>query len=158
MAPHPFIGQPPAFLMADRPRPIQHEENSCIELNGYLELLWQRHPTFLWTHVPNGGWRSPRTAGILKAMGVRKGVWDYYFRNLVGGPERGHAHWIEMKHGRNDLTPEQEEWRDHLTRLGDTFHVCYSAKEALASLVREGFLPMGCYEPFGAGIRIKLRD
>lgn len=105
------------------------ETAECVALNQYLTML-ERHGEFIYTFSGNGGLRDKWTGAILKRCGLRPGVWDYYFRT----PGR-HAHWLEMKYGKNDLSPLQEKWRDALEPMGDTFSVAWSAEEALKQLV-----------------------
>ena len=61
--------------------------------------------------IPNGGARSPATAGRLKAEGVSAGVPDLFVpaMNL----------WIEMKRQKGgSLSAEQKDWAEHLRGLG----------------------------------------
>lgn len=127
-----------------RAKPVPHEENECIALNGYLELLKKRH-LFHYTHIPNGGLRDKKTAGRLRAMGVQKGVWDYLFRR-----ESCAVHWLEMKHGDNDLSDDQMLWQAQMQPLGDTFDVCWSAQEALLSLVKRKIIPENSFRIMGS--------
>ncbi len=64
-------------------------------------------------HVPNGGGRSAAEAGILKATGVMPGVPDFIlpFPYLESN---GLA--IELKAGKNRLTPEQRGWLQNASR------------------------------------------
>lgn len=126
------------------------EDAECIALNGYLRLL-EPLCEFTYTHIPNGGWRHKAVAAHLKAMGVRAGVWDYYFRAATCP-----TLWIEMKHGRNDTTPQQNKWRELLAPLGDLFEVCYSAEEALRKLIEHRFIPadMVFFGPMAVSIRL----
>lgn len=85
--------------------------------------------------VPNGGARSKATAGILKAEGVKAGVWDLMMPLPVGGK---HGLWIEMKAGKNTLTPEQKAWREKMTALGYECAVCWNweaAREAILAYI-----------------------
>ena len=50
-------------------------------------------PGWLWFHVPNGEYRSDRTAARLKRMGVRPGVSDF----LLIAPPTGLVHALEIK-------------------------------------------------------------
>ena len=50
-------------------------------------------------HIPNGGVRSKATAGMMKAEGVRSGVWDY-FLPVHGGVLAYNGLYIELKHPR----------------------------------------------------------
>jgi hypothetical protein len=63
----------------------------------------------------------------LKAMGAAKGYPDVHLEAPVGKP----GLYVEMKAPGNSLTPEQVEWRDHVTELGHTHVVAYSAVEAI---------------------------
>lgn len=113
------------------------EEAECIALNNYLKML-ERHCEFTYTFSGNGGLRNMVVAKILKACGLRAGVWDYYFR----APDRP-THWLEMKFGKNGLSDKQENWRDALEPMGDTFSVAWSAEEALKQLVEFEIIPAG---------------
>lgn len=77
--------------------------------------------------IPNGGARSKATAGKLKAEGVKAGVHDLHFPLPVG---RHPGLWLEMKFGKNTLSPEQKAWRDRMQRVGFKTAVCWSFDEA----------------------------
>lgn len=127
------------------------EENECLKLNSYLSLLRKSQP-FTYTFSANGGKRHITVAAKLKRMGLRAGVWDYYFRRK-GLP----THWIEMKFGRNTLTDEQKAWRAELEAMGDTFSVCYTSEEVLEDLTVRGFIDPG-YVAIGEKVTyIKLK-
>lgn len=74
-------------------------------------------PELRWLfHTPNGGHRARRTAGQLKAEGVKPGVPDYLFPVARGG-HPGLA--IELKRAKGGRTsPEQREWLAHLEAQG----------------------------------------
>lgn len=131
-----------------RRAPVLHEETDCITFAGFMAVLAPRHK-LNWTHFPAGGKRHMATAIRMKKMGLRKGVWDYYFRSPTGK-----TLWLEFKHGSNKLTPEQEAWKYDLEPHGDLFEVVYSPLEGLAALVRHGFLPVDSYIAAGPSIRI----
>jgi hypothetical protein len=118
-----------------RKTPVPHEQNECIVFNGYLELLQQRHK-FYYSHIANGGKRFRKTAIILKKMGVKPGVWDYILRG-----QNQPVIWLEMKHGNNNLSKEQKEFREFNEALGDRFIIAWSARQALEGLVAIGMLP-----------------
>ena len=77
--------------------------------------------------VPNGGYRTKATAGRLKAEGVRSGVWDIFVPVQMG---QHCGMWIEMKAGKNSLTPGQIAFRES---VGDAYlwFVAYSWDEAV---------------------------
>lgn len=65
--------------------------------------------------VPNGGHRHPAVAAKLKAEGVRKGVIDLWW------PLKAHGYVglvLELKAGKNDTTPEQDDWLAWLSSQG----------------------------------------
>lgn len=81
--------------------------------------------------VPNGGLRDKVTAAKMKAEGQRKGVWDLNLpvrRVQTFSPLPVHLMstiglWIEIKIGRDQLTPEQIAWRELLEPLGHEFYI-----------------------------------
>ncbi|MCC6192092.1 MAG: VRR-NUC domain-containing protein [Anaerolineales bacterium] len=80
--------------------------------------------------IPNGGWRALTTARRLSAEGLRAGVPDTH----LPVPRGGYAGlWIEFKHGRNTLSPEQREWVAALEGLGHCVRVCRDSRQAIAA-------------------------
>lgn len=82
-------------------------------------------------HVPNGGYRSRRTAGRMKAAGVRKGVADFLLLVPRGGY---HGLAIEMKRPGGILRPEQKEFLQGLLADGYVTAVCFSLDDAMRSI------------------------
>ena len=75
-------------------------------------------------HIPNGGHRSPRTAGMLKRQGVQPGVPD-----LILPVPRADCHglWVEMKRTDarpSETKPAQTKWHEDLRRQGYRVEVC----------------------------------
>lgn len=85
--------------------------------------------------IPNGGARDPRTGVGLKAEGVRKGIPDISVDVPSGGY---HGLKIEMKAGKNKMTPEQKEYFERFQKHGYKTAVCYSFDEAI-KVVEEYF-------------------
>lgn len=77
--------------------------------------------------IPNGGGRSKREAGRLKAEGVRPGVSDV-FCALPAGPYAGL--FIEMKSMVGQASPDQRAWNDESNTVGYMAVVCRGADEA----------------------------
>lgn len=119
-----------------RSKPVPHEEISCKTLCDNLLLLSKNRTLFKFSHIPMGGMRHKKVAGDMRAMGALAGIWDYWFAK-PGLP----THWLEMKHGSNSLTPEQEEFGVFVRECGNTTDVCWSVEEALESLSKRGFFP-----------------
>jgi len=86
--------------------PTEHEEQR------ELVKWWRRErPGIRILAIPNGGARSPATAGRLKAEGVSAGVPDLFVpaMNL----------WIEMKRQKGgSVSAEQKDWAEYLRGLG----------------------------------------
>lgn len=97
-----------------------------IDLRANLDSRWA-----LIFAVPNGGQRSKATAGKLKAEGVRAGVLDL----CLPLPARGyHGMFMELKVGRNKLTPRQQEW---YTRLREIGYYCTVVWDSPSSAIQE---------------------
>jgi hypothetical protein len=90
-----------AILIADR-IPTEHEEQR--ELVRWFRQTWPGVRIFA---IPNGGARSPATAGRLKAEGVSSGVPDLFIPAW--------ALWVEMKRTKGgSLSAEQKDWITYL--------------------------------------------
>jgi hypothetical protein len=104
----------------------EHQEQSA--LFEWARRLQGQHPELRWLAAwPNGGHRAKKTAAMLKAEGVQPGPPDVWL------PVRRGAHSglvIEMKYGKNRLTPEQREWLRHLQSQDWRIAVCYEWTEA----------------------------
>jgi len=94
-----------------------------------LFRLTRSRPELRWMFaIPNGGLRSKATAANLRRSGVKAGVWDIYLPR----PSKGyHGLFLEMKWGKNTLTPAQKEFGDYATQQGYCCKVAYSAEEAI---------------------------
>lgn len=82
--------------------------------------------------IPNGGARDARTGARMKAEGARAGVWDVLLP-CARPPFIGL--WIEMKVGRNVLTPAQHTWGELMRAQGYRTEVCYDWTAASAALL-----------------------
>lgn len=108
------------------------EQALQIAVAGFMDRI----SGLIWFHVPNGGGRSRAEGGILKAMGVKRGVPD-----IVIILPSGKAAFIELKAGKGTLTTEQKAFRDS---LGEDAHwaEAKSLEEVSGLLVK-------WLEPFG---------
>lgn len=77
--------------------------------------------------IPNGGGRSKREAGRLKAEGVRPGVSDVFCALPVPGRC---GLWIEMKSLTGRPSREQVDWLTEGDKLGYEGAVCHGSGEA----------------------------
>ena len=79
--------------------------------------------------IPNGGHRSKKTAGKLKAEGVKSGVPDL-FLPVPGGP--WHGLFIEMKRAKGGReSAEQTAWISTLRAMNYRVEVCAGAAQAI---------------------------
>lgn len=97
-------------------------------------------------HIPNGGDRDKRTAGNLKAEGVKPGVPDMClpvgkrFYSIEDGDWGFNSLWIELKTpGREvekngGLSDVQIKWFEALTRMGHCLKVCYGWQQGVAAI------------------------
>ncbi len=82
--------------------------------------------------IPNGGYRPPRTAAILKRTGVKPGVPDLC---LPVGSGKYHALYIEMKRMKGGtVSAYQKIWHNQLTKYGNKVAVCHGWVEAAEAI------------------------
>lgn len=89
----------------------------------------------IWFAVPNGGKRHFRTAMMLQAEGLKRGVSDLCFI-LKSGRFAG----LELKAAKGRVKSEQTEFINQVTALGGLCAIAYSFDEALAILTGWGVL------------------
>ena len=88
--------------------------------------------------VPNGAFLGAdrKQAAIharrLIAAGLKKGVLDVCLPAARGGY---HSLYIEMKAGSKDTTPEQDEWAEGLSQLGNLVVICWNFETARSVIV-----------------------
>lgn len=83
--------------------------------------------------VPNGGYRAKRTAKVLKAEGVKRGVPDIHCF-VAKAPY--HGLYVEMKTEKGVLSPEQEKMIYRLRQEGYKVVVCRSTRSALDEILK----------------------
>ena len=125
---------PPLLMLAEgrHPRPRKAPQTAPKEitlhmstaklLRDYARSDWQ------WTHIAHGEARDIRTAGKLKAMGLRRGWPDFV---LV--PPTGQMHCLELKRIGEKLTDEQETFRLWCIRSGVPHVVAFTIDEVLSA-------------------------
>jgi hypothetical protein len=111
------------------------ESDEQIRLMAWCRLHEARYPDLAWlVAVPNGGHRSKRTAGRMKAEGVKAGYPDLALDVARGGY---HGLRIELKRAKRSLSrvqPRQTAWHTRLSEQGYAVYVCYgweAARDAL---------------------------
>ncbi len=94
--------------------------------------------------VPNGGFRSKRTAVKIKEEGGVSGVADLI---LLIPTEYYSGLCIEMKVGKNKQSENQKQWGNKVTTMGYAYIVIRtfdSFKELVETYIRYGVLPQVC--------------
>jgi VRR-NUC domain len=109
-----------------------------------LEAQWQRslvehlqrcaRSDVWWCAIPNGGWRSPIEAAIMKGLGTRAGAPDLLIVRA------GQPILIECKAPGRKLAPAQIECHEALRRASATVETSDNIDAALAFLRRLGVL------------------
>lgn len=79
----------------------------------------------VWFHVPNGEYRSPRTAAKLKSMGVRAGVPDL----ALVLPDGGRTAFLELKTPKGRPSKEQKEFFRQATQAGALIGIAHTPEE-----------------------------
>jgi VRR-NUC domain len=115
--------------MTRRNQPEAILQRSLVE-----HLRWCARGDVWWTHIPNGGSRSPIEAAIFKSLGVRPGSPDLLIIR-AGAPL-----FLELKALGRKLSPVQTECHDALRRAGAQIEVADNIDAALAFLARVGVM------------------
>jgi len=111
----------------------EHDEQ--VSFISWARAVEGQHPELrLLYAIPNGGFRSIKTAVAMKAEGVRRGIPDIHFpcpkadKGLCGM-------WIEMKAtSTGRLSAAQKEVHENLRAIGYQVVVAYTAIEAIKSI------------------------
>ena len=108
-----------------------------IPQNGSEGPLIRVRSALQWIHaIPNGGLRDKKTAAILKAEGVKRGIADIFLPYPSG---EWHGLYIEMKKpsqkpkkksSKGGMSNEQIEFQNYCRSVDFGFVTCYSWKEA----------------------------
>lgn len=106
--------------------PKEHDEQVALFQWAEKENRWQE--LSLLFAIPNGGKRTPRTAGMLKAEGVKPGVPDIC---LPVARKGYHGLYIELKRRMGSrVSLEQKRWLMALEQKGYRCCVCHGWDEA----------------------------
>lgn len=116
-------------MISKRRRPEQAMQQAVMR---HLEL--RGTPGAFWFHVANGGYRTQIEAAIFKSLGVRPGVPDLILLH------EGRMYGLELKAGRNGLTPSQRTAHTLMRVAGATVETATGIDEALHVLSEWGLL------------------
>lgn len=103
-------------------------------------VQWCDRKQIIYFAVPNGGFRHPATAVMLRAEGVKPGVPDLFFPYARGG---FHGLFIEMKRPkpRGSVSAVQQEWIDRLKKQRYCVEVCFGIEEGIEVVEKYLALP-----------------
>src|SRR5262245_48442810 len=110
--------------------PTEHQLHLAI----VDHLRWRGVPDCFAFHCPNGGYRRPVEAALLKAMGVVAGVPDLLL--LREGRLRG----MEIKRPGGRLSADQVICHEQMRKAGAEITTVYDVDEALDRLAAWGLL------------------
>ena len=99
-------------------RKPRREEESMLQQQCVRWFRLQHRNAMIFS-VPNGGLRSPKTAGIMKAEGQLAGVADV----IVLAPE-GRVLFIEMKTKKGSQEPSQKKFQELVEKMGFLYVIC----------------------------------
>ena len=126
-------------------RPEDGLQHAVIEILGIAAV-----PGLWWFAVPNGGWRSPVEARIMKGLGVRAGVHDL----ILCIPPEGKMAGLELKAGKRAYASKvQQAAHVGLMQAGGLSGLAHNIEEAYQILInwkaidrtriKSGILPEG---------------
>lgn len=113
--------------------PLEHVEQARVV--SWARMQARRHPELAGLFaIPNGSYKTARSAAQFKAEGLKPGVPDL----MLAWPAGAHnGLFLEMKRVRGGtVSKEQREWLQRLTASGYRAEVCRGADEAIR-LLRE---------------------
>lgn len=126
------LRQYPAELRTTRPKGNDEE---LIHRAVVQHLRLRGDPRVIWYHVTNAP-RSAASGARLKAMGMLAGVPDLAFILADGRPA-----FLELKSGKNKLSPEQTDFAKRCDAIGVECASAWGIDQALAVLIAWGVLP-----------------
>jgi len=102
-------------------------QRSCIK---WFRLQYPNYSSLLFA-IPNGGYRSPIEAAIMKGEGVLAGVADLFFSFPSSGY---HGFYIELKYEKGKQTPSQKDFQSAVTQVGYRYEVVNSLDDFMLSV------------------------
>jgi hypothetical protein len=109
----------------------EHQEQTAVIQWWNLSCAKYGLPAIALFAIPNGGARDYVTGAMLKAEGVRRGVFDL----MLAKPASGfHGLYLEMKVGANKASDDQLAFKAYLESVGYKALICYSAEVAISHI------------------------
>jgi hypothetical protein len=115
-----FTSPDPVKQVRRRQQPERQLQVALIE-----HLSWRAPAGTWWTHFPAGGRRSRVTGAILRGMGTKPGCPDLFILS------HGRLYGLELKAGRNGLSPAQIATHEEMRKAGATIGTAGTLDQAL---------------------------
>jgi hypothetical protein len=112
----------------------RNQPEAALQRSVIQHLRWGARGDTWWTHIPNGGRRSPTEAAIFKSLGVQAGSPDLLIIRA------GQPLFMELKAAGRKLSQAQIECHAALQRAGAQIETVDNIDAALAFLRRLGVL------------------
>lgn len=106
----------------------RRDDEFLLQCAVVQHLMLSAQPDVVWFHCPNGEFRSKRTAGRLKAMGVRPGCPDLVL--II----KGVAYGLELKVAKGRQSESQRAMEAAWNAAGGRYAVARGIDEALELL------------------------
>lgn len=151
----------PALEVTPRPRAksrdLEHQE--AVALIEWRDAHVGKYPELDELYaIPNGGKRSKRTRGRLKAEGVKSGVSDYHLPVARGGFI---GCYIELKAAGGTASKKQREWIEKMRARGHWAGVCVgweAARDVLVEYLSMGPTKLDYYGPIIPGRHVEAHN
>lgn len=122
-----------AFKAKSKPKILETDiQQDLIKLLGQIPFKGLKVKDFVYA-VPNGGYRSKRTASVLKAEGVKSGIPDLH---CFVAMDPYHSLYIEMKTQTGDLSESQKAVIPMLRGEGHKVVICRSVEQAVNEVLK----------------------
>ena len=109
-------------------KPTKKQPEADLQRAVWTLLKRASKPDVFYFHVPNGGYRSPLEAAIMKGLGVVAGVPDMII--IYDGKTYG----LELKSKRGRVTGHQSDVMRQMERAGAHCAVAHSIDDAITTL------------------------
>lgn len=137
-----------------KPKPKRKQPEDSFQSHLMKELVFRLRPEVICAAIPNGAFRHRRTAAVLKATGVKRGMSD-----LVFIYENGQTAWLELKTPKGVLSDVQLGIQYRLGQLGHKYAVARDINQALAQLAVWGLLKLpGLYMKIDSSKPLSIKN
>lgn len=127
------------LLMLNKVSRLERDEHK-----DFVKILDENNIKFF--HTANEGRKTPKTASLHKAMGVKAGVADFVIVTRSENTRTVPNVWIEFKREKNGLSAEQTSWKNYILSTGGIYKMVYTAKQAAKFMIELGYNIKGNFD------------